>query len=135
VDPNKQMADLTTDEFASVCAEFTRSLNASFGTVEIQCKFGSHAGNRQGTACQTWYDQCLQTPTPDTLMYCTAAMGGFQNNCPVTIGQYQACYNERYGALLTGIELAAACGPVLGQPCSSSACAGAAGGCDYTWFD
>ena len=138
VDPNKMMADLTPDERASVCAEFTRSLNASFGTVELQCRFGSHAGNRQGMpTCQSWYDQCLQAATPDTLMYCTSAMGSFWDNCPVTIGQYQACFNDLETVMLTGVEVAPPCGQAQGGLCISSppSCDGDVGRCDYTWFD
>src|SRR5262245_63767484 len=63
VDPNKRMADLTTDERASVCAEFSRALTDSFGTLEIECRFGSQSGIRAGSPmCQAWYDECLQSP-------------------------------------------------------------------------
>jgi hypothetical protein len=135
VDPNKQMAALTTDERASVCAEFSRALTDSFGMTEIGCKFGSHAGNRQGMAtCPAWYDECLQMAAPATIMYCTEKMSGMWS-CPVTIGQYTECFNDLESALLTFVQIAAPCAsPDLRcVPPSPPSCAVA--DCDYTWFD
>jgi hypothetical protein len=137
VDSSKQMADLTTDERASVCAEFTRSITDSFGSLEVECKFGSHSGTRTNdpAACEAWYQQCLQMPQPDPLMYCTDKMSGMWS-CPVTIGQYTACFNDLESALLTSVEIAAPCGGIanpLCAPVSPPSCAVAA--CDYTWFD
>jgi hypothetical protein len=62
VDGSKRMSDLTADERAAACSEFSRALTASFGAVEISCRLGSHSGTREGQAtCQPWYDACLQT--------------------------------------------------------------------------
>jgi hypothetical protein len=137
VDPNKQMAALTTDERASVCAEFSRALTDSVGSVAVQCQITSHGGTQQDQAtCRAAYDQCLQTSAPTPIMYCTDKMSGMWS-CPITIGQYQACFNEAESFLLSVYQLAPVCQDTVPQ-CTAPAtrsCAGASGRCDYTWFD
>ena len=114
----------------------SRALTASFGTLEIECKFGSHAGIRQGQpTCPAWYDDCLQQPGPDPLSYCTDKMSGMWS-CSATIGQYQACFNDLHSGLLTAIEVAQPCGGLDAPLCAPStppSCEAAP--CDYVWYD
>lgn len=138
VDPNKQMADLTTDERASVCAEFSRALTDSIGSVAVECQVASNRPPQQApAACQATYDQCLQTAAPTPIMYCTDEMSGMWM-CPITIGQYQACFNESQSFLLSAYQLTPVCGPATAPECTPPempSCAGAVGNCDYTWVD
>jgi hypothetical protein len=138
VDPNKQMAELTTDERASVCAEFSRALTDSVGSVAVTCQLASNSGPRYDAAtCQAAYDQCLQISAPTPIMYCTDNMSGMWM-CQITIGQYQACFNEQESFLLSAYQLRPVCGPSTIPQCTPPempSCAGAVGRCDYIWAD
>jgi len=136
VDLNKKMAELTADERTAVCNEFTRALTDSLGTPEWTCMAASHEPGVAGTAtCQASYQDCLQTaPASMTVMYCTDKMSIW--DCDITIGQYQACFNDYNAWYRATFVSGPTCAPlnelVCGQP-SSAACAAAP--CDYVWFD
>jgi len=134
IDKNKMMADLSAAERTTMCDELSRSLTASFGSREVACAFGSHSGTRQGkSTCQAWYDQCLNDTTPiGTISGCTAKMAGMWS-CPITAGQYEACFNAVNGQLLDLVEGTPACQAPTSQPATPSACIMAP--CDYLWFD
>jgi len=139
VDPNKRMADLTTDERTSVCAEFSRALTDSLETPEFLCKGASHDPAVQGTpACQSMYQQCLQAPPPpQQIPYCTSNMSGMWN-CPITIGQYQTCFNDLNSTIFYALNIKQpVCAPadlgICGAVEYPPSCAAA--DCDYLWND
>jgi hypothetical protein len=137
VDPTKQMADLTADERAAVCSEFSRALTDSIGSVEAQCHGNSRfAANRGAAACQTAYDQCLAGSSVMPIAYCTDKMSGMWD-CPITIGQYQDCFNDLNGMLYAVIEKLPVCAAtdvsICGTQSNPPSCVAAK--CDYTWTD
>ena len=137
VDPSKQMADLTADERVAVCAEFSRALTDSIGSVEVQCLDNSHYAAILGqTDCRDVYDQCLASAAVMPIAYCTDKMSGMWS-CPITIGQYQDCFNDLNSMLFAVIEKLAVCAPekpsICGTPSTPPSCAAAK--CDYTWTD
>jgi hypothetical protein len=140
VDRSKAMSALTADEQAAVCAEFSRALTASYyATPELTCRSNSPNPRFQGTAvCQTAYGACLQSsppPPPTTIPYCTDKMSIW--DCPITIGQYQDCFNDFNAAFFAvEVKLPACAVPdanTCGTPPPSPACAAAP--CDYVWYD
>lgn len=138
VDLNKQMNALTADEQTAVCAEFSRALTASYNaTPDLACKSISPNPSFGGAAaCHAVYDPCLQSPpAPTTIPYCTDKMSIW--NCPITIGQYQACFNDFNAAFFALNAKPPACtvpdANTCGTPPASPACAAAP--CDYVWYD
>jgi hypothetical protein len=139
VDLKKQMSALTADEQTAVCAEFSRALTASYqATLELACRSISPNPRFGGTAaCHEAYDPCLQSPPAfNPIPYCTSNMSGMWN-CPITIGQYQACFNDFNAWFFAVAVKPPACtipdANTCGTPPESAACAAAP--CDYTWYD
>jgi hypothetical protein len=135
VDKSKRMADLTAVERTAMCSELTRSLTSSFGSRDVACAFGSHSGTREGMpTCQSWYDGCLNNPKPTgEISGCTDAMADMWA-CPITAGQYEACFNAFNALLLDLTETTPICQSGTGQPpAMPQACVSAP--CDYVWFD
>jgi len=133
-DRNKMMSDLTADERTSVCNEFSRALTASFSSKEVACKFGSLGGSQSTKpTCQSEYSECLNsTMAPGPISGCTAKMADMWS-CPITIGQYQDCFNDFNSQLLDTVVGATACMPPAGQLQQPASCIAAP--CDYIWFD
>src|SRR5262245_36788358 len=144
VDLSKPMSGLTADEQTAVCAEFSRALTASYyATTELACRSNSPNPRFGGTAaCQAAYDACLQSPPPlppppMTIPYCTDKMSGMWD-CPITIGQYQDCFNDFNAVFFAQAVKPPACAiPDAANSCGTPpplpACIAAP--CDYTWFD
>jgi len=135
VDPNKQMSALSADERASVCAEFSRALTASFDSRAVGCKFHSLGGPQsQRPTCGSDYETCLTMPEPtDMISGCTNKMQDMWM-CSITIGQYQDCFNDINSQLLQLVEVTPACMPNATTPPPTPASCIAAP-CDYVWFD
>jgi hypothetical protein len=95
----------------------------------------ARSGER-GDRCHDLYDQCLAETPVMPIAYCTDKMSGMWS-CPITIGQYQDCFNELNSMQYAVIEKVPVCVPVhphiCGTPSTPSACATAK--CDYTWTD
>ena len=136
VDPTKQMAELTADERTAVCAEFSRVLTESFGSVEGQCRALSHYQAVLGAYCRDLYDECISSSAVMPIAYCTDKMSGMWS-CPITIGQYQDCFNDLNSMTFAVIEKIAVCGPVHPSICGpqSTPPSCEAAKCDYTWAD
>jgi hypothetical protein len=132
VDSSKKMGDLTSDERLSACNEFARALTASFGPRDVACKFRSL--NRSAKPdCQSDYDQCLgDTPAMVTLTYCHDNMSDMWS-CPITIGQYQACFNDLNRELFDTVLATPVCGVPATTPPYPPSCQAAP--CDYLWLD
>jgi hypothetical protein len=133
IDQNKMMAELTTAERATMCDELSRSLTASFGSKDVMCAFGSHSGPREGTStCQDWYDQCERDTSPTTpINGCTEKMADMWS-CPITAGQYEACFNAANSQLLKLVVDTPVC-QTPPKTEDTDACRTAP--CDYLWFD
>jgi hypothetical protein len=54
-------------------------------------------------------------------------------SCPITAGQYEACFNAFNGGILDLIDSEPVCHSTSDMPQQSDACAMAP--CDYIWFD
>jgi hypothetical protein len=137
VDTTKLMADLTADERAAVCAEFSRALTDSMGSVEGQCRANSHYAAFIGEIwCHEAHDECLTTTAVMPIAYCTDKMSGMWS-CPITIGQYQDCFNDLNSMMYAVLEKVPVCSPVQPHICGTDStppsCAAAQ--CDYTWAD
>jgi hypothetical protein len=96
----------------------------------------SHDSSVAGTpTCRASYDDCLQTaPASTPVEYCTDKMSIW--DCDITIGQYQACFNDFnswYRAVFVSEPVCAPLDESVCGPSSSAACAAAP--CDYVWFD
>src|SRR5262249_22904223 len=132
VDPSKRMSDLTSDERTSVCNEFARALTASFGPREVGCRYKSET--KAGTpTCQANYDSCLGSGPPLVpVTYCHQNMADMWT-CPITIGQYQACFNDLNREFFDLIENTAVCSAPTVQGHSPASCQAAP--CDYLWQD
>jgi hypothetical protein len=130
VDSTKQMTALTAAERSSVCDEFSRALTASFDTPDVLCRFRALSSK---PSCQADYSGCLAKPDlPKTISGCTSAMEGMWS-CPITIGQYQDCFNDLNAQLLEVITTAPVCMPLTGPlPQTPASCLAAP--CDYNWF-
>ena len=135
IDKTKLMDELTGAERTSMCDELSRSLTASFGPKDVACAFGSHSGTREGSAqCEGWYDQCVNDPTPVApISGCTDQMADMWS-CPITAGQYEACFNAFNSGLLDFVVSEPVCqasssGPLMTpEECVTAQC-------DYLWFD
>ena len=137
VDPTKQMAELTADERTAVCAEFSRALTDSIGSVEAQCRLNSNYAAVLGKdECQAEHDQCLAATSVMPIAYCTDKMSGMWS-CPITIGQYQDCFNDLNSMLYAEIEKVPVCAPVHVRACGTQSIPPSceAAKCDYTWTD
>jgi hypothetical protein len=137
VDPTKQMADLTADERVAVCAEFSRALTDSIGSVEYQCRANSQYAAVVGPiTCNELHDQCLAETPVMPIVYCTEKMSAMWS-CPITIGQYQDCFNDLNSMTYAVVEKVPVCAPVHPHVCGTQSnppsCAAAT--CDYTWTD
>jgi hypothetical protein len=132
VDKNKKMTELTADERASVCAEFSRALTADFGSKAVGCKLRALFAEGQ-SSCQTGYEQCVNDSKPfGTINACTAAMQGMWYVCRATVGQYQACFNDRNRQLFDFLVSNPACTVPAGRQEEPPSCQAAP--CDYDWI-
>ena len=140
VDLTKQMSALTADEQTAACAEFSRALTVSYNaTPDLICRsISPNPSLVGGPACHAVYDSCLQSPpAPVPIPYCIDKMSIW--SCPITIGQYQDCFNSFNAAFFALNAKPPACTEPDANTCgtqpASGACAGVVGTCDYVWYD
>jgi hypothetical protein len=134
LDKTRSIGELSAAGQAQLCSELSAALTASFGQPRARCMLNSRTIYLVYPQCQIEYDACVAAKAPAVgIDACSDRMSGMWS-CPVTVGQYEACFNAMNAAYFDQIMAGPACSKLPGDnPLANEACRAAP--CIYDWYN
>ena len=135
IDKSGLLSNLASAGQTVMCGQLSAALSASFGTKEATCMLNSRTLYLTYPQCKIEYDACIGGGTgPRAVDACTSKMSAMWS-CPITVGQYEACFNAMNSALFNQVMAGPSCTPLPTDkpPIQNDACKAAP--CVYDWYD